>query len=172
MRFGGPLEFVNDLRKFIPSNGFSDPPALSVTPSGISAGYSLGLPTIAVGIFSLSQRLARRRLQPAVRQPPGLGPFNFSERQRPFSLTVSLLGGGGFFAIGVGAAGVQEIEAALEFGAAIAINLGVASGSVEIKAGRLLPLEGDGASDKRGRARGLRAPPRRADRRSASSRRR
>ena len=31
--FGGPLEFVNDLRKFIPSNGFSDPPSLSVTPS-------------------------------------------------------------------------------------------------------------------------------------------
>src|SRR5262249_27774779 len=35
--FGGPLEFVNDIRSIIPSNGFSDPPALSVTPSGISA---------------------------------------------------------------------------------------------------------------------------------------
>jgi hypothetical protein len=61
--------------------------------------------------------------------------FNFSERQSPFSLTVSLLGGGGFFAISVGAAGVQEIEAALEFGACLSIDLGVASGSVEIKAG-------------------------------------
>jgi hypothetical protein len=30
--------------------------------------------------------------------------------------------------------GVDEIEAALEFGAAVAINLGVASGGVEIKA--------------------------------------
>jgi hypothetical protein len=30
---------------------------------------------------------------------------------------------------------VREIEAALEFGAALSINLGVASGSVEIKAG-------------------------------------
>ena len=61
--------------------------------------------------------------------------FNFAERQRPFSLTVSLLGGGGFFAIGVGTEGVREIEAALEFGAAVSINLGVASGGVEIKAG-------------------------------------
>jgi len=61
--------------------------------------------------------------------------FNFSERQHPFSLTVSLLGGGGFFAIGVSSRGVQEIEAALEFGAAVAIDLGVASGGVEIKAG-------------------------------------
>jgi hypothetical protein len=46
-----------------------------------------------------------------------------------------LLGGGGFFAIGVSAQGVNEIEAALEFGAAIVIDLGVASGGVEIKAG-------------------------------------
>jgi hypothetical protein len=61
--------------------------------------------------------------------------FNFSERQRPFSLTVSLLGGGGFFAIGISARGVQEIEAAIEFGAEVSINLGVASGGVEIKAG-------------------------------------
>ena len=61
--------------------------------------------------------------------------FNFSERQHPFSLTVSLLGGGGFFAIGISSRGVQEIEAALEFGAAVAIDLGVASGGVEIKAG-------------------------------------
>jgi hypothetical protein len=61
--------------------------------------------------------------------------FNFSERQQPFSLTVSLLGGGGFFAIAVSSEGVNEIEAALEFGAAVAIDLGVASGGVEVKAG-------------------------------------
>ena len=61
--------------------------------------------------------------------------FDFSEREHPFSLTVSLLGGGGFFAIGIASDGVREIEAALEFGAVVAINLGVASGSVEVKAG-------------------------------------
>ena len=64
---------------------------------------------------------------PAVRCQAAEVRFNFSERQRPFSLTVSLLGGGGFFAIGVGTEGVREIEAALEFGAALSINLGVAS---------------------------------------------
>ncbi len=62
--------------------------------------------------------------------------FNFSEREHPFSLTVSMLGGGGFFAIGdLAPRASSEIEAALEFGAALAIDLGVASGSVEIKAG-------------------------------------
>jgi hypothetical protein len=61
--------------------------------------------------------------------------FNFSTRDHPFSLTVSLFGGGGFFAIGIGTDGVREIEAALEFGAGISIDLGVASGGVEVKAG-------------------------------------
>lgn len=135
VRFGGPLEFVNDLRKFIPSNGFSDPPSLSVTPSGISAAYSLTLPAIGVGIFALSNASLGAAFRLPFDGAPASVKFNFSRRDAPFSLTVSLLGGGGFFAIGVSAEGVNEIEAALEFGAAIAINLGVASGSVEVKAG-------------------------------------
>ncbi len=135
IKFGGPLEFVNDLRKFIPSNGFSDPPALSVTPSGISAGYSLGLPTIGVGIFSLSNVTLGAQFNLPFDNRPVSVRFNFAERERPFSLTVSLLGGGGFFAATVGSKGVQEIEAALEFGAAVSLNLVVASGMVEIKAG-------------------------------------
>lgn len=135
VQFGGPLEFVNELRQFIPSNGFSDPPALSVTPSGISAGYSLNLPTISVGVFSLSNAsLGATFNLPFDSRPASVG-FRFSERQHPFSLIVSLLGGGGFFGIAVSAAGVQEIEAALEFGAAVSIDLGVASGGVEVKAG-------------------------------------
>jgi len=135
VQFGGPLEFVNALRKYIPSNGFSDPPGLSVTPSGISASYSLTLPAIEVGVFALSNASLGAAFSLPFDSKPASVKFNFSERQQPFCLTVSLLGGGGFFAIGVSAEGVNEIEAALEFGAAIAINLGVASGGVEVKAG-------------------------------------
>jgi hypothetical protein len=133
--FGGPLEFVNELRSIIPTNGFSDPPNLSITPSGITAGYSLNIPTVAVGIFALEHVSIGASFSLPFDSRPVEVRFNFSERQRPFSLTVSLLGGGGFFAIGIGTEGVREIEAALEFGAALSINLGVASGSVEIKAG-------------------------------------
>lgn len=135
VEFGGPLEFVNALKDIIPSDGFSDPPSLAVTPSGISASYSLNVPSVAVGIFALEHvSLGAGFMLPFDGKPAEVR-FNFSERQRPFSLTVSLLGGGGFFAICIGAEGVREIEAALEFGAALSINLGVASGSVEIKAG-------------------------------------
>jgi hypothetical protein len=135
VQFGGPLEFVNDIRRFIPGNGFSDPPGLLVTPSGLSASYSLTLPAIGVGIFALSNASLGAAFNLPFDARPASVKFNFSTRDHPFSLTVSLLGGGGFFAIGVSARGVNEIEAALEFGAAIEINLGVASGSVEVKAG-------------------------------------
>jgi hypothetical protein len=149
VQFGGPLEFVNTLRNYIPSNGFSDPPALLVTPSGISASYSLTLPAIEVGVFALSNLSLGAAFSLPFDSKPASVRFNFSERHQPFSLTVSLLGGGGFFAIGVTAEGVQEIEAALEFGAAIAINLGVASGAVEVKAGVyfhwLEPIPGKGS---------------------------
>ncbi len=133
--FGGPLEFVNTLREYIPGNGFSDPPALSVTPSGISASYSLMLPAIEIGVFSLSNLSLGAGFNLPFDSTPASVRFSFSERQHPFTLIISLLGGGGFLAIGVSARGVTEIEAALEVGAEVAIDLGVASGSVEIKIG-------------------------------------
>jgi hypothetical protein len=146
--FGGPLEFVNGLKDLLPGNGFSDPAALQVTGSGIEAKYSLSIPSVQVGIFALSGlSIGARFSLPFDTRPVEVG-FNFAERENPFSLTVSLLGGGGFMAIGVGADGVREIEAALEAGARLAIDLGVASGAVEIKAGIYFHwLTGEGAND-------------------------
>jgi hypothetical protein len=132
--FGGPLEFVNGLRDVIPMDGF-DGGGLAVAPTGITASYSLSLPTIGVGVASLSNvSLGAGFDLPFTGDPPSAR-FNFATRQSPFNLTVSLFGGGGFFLIGVGAAGVIEIEAALEFGAQISIDLGVASGGVYVKGG-------------------------------------
>lgn len=147
--FGGPLEFVNGLRSLIPGGGFSEGSGIAVTPSGISAAYSLTLPAVEVGIFALANASLSASFNLPFDGTPARVNFYFSRREQPFSLTVSLLGGGGFFGIGVSAAGVNEIEAALEFGAVVAINLGVASGSVEVKAGIyfhwLEPSPGDGS---------------------------
>ena len=133
--FGGPLEFLNTLKSVIPAGGFVDPPGVDVTPDGISASYSLALPTISLGAMSLQNvSLGAGFDLPFV----GAGPtarFNFAERQNPFNLTISLFGGGGFFAIKAGTEGVKELEAAIEFGAQISIDLGVASGGVYVKGG-------------------------------------
>lgn len=133
--FGGPLEFLNSFRDIIPMGGFADPPGLDVTPGGITASYSLALPNIGVGAMTL-QNLS---LGAGFDLPfTGDGPsarFNFAERHNPFNLTISLFGGGGFFAITLYTGGVKELEACLEFGAQISIDLGVASGGVYVKAG-------------------------------------
>jgi hypothetical protein len=133
--FGGPLEFVNKLKDYIPANGFTDPPNMSVTAAGISASYSLALPSITLGVLTLQNiSIGAGFNLPFDGDSPG-AKFNFADRHNPFNLTVSLLGGGGFFAIAVSAAGVDEIEAQLEFGAFAALNIGVASGSVYVKGG-------------------------------------
>jgi len=141
IRFLGALSFVNDLQKFIPADGFSDPPFLDVTPSGVTTGYTLGLPDVQLGIFTLRHIT----LGAAIRLPFDGSPlslrFNFCERQQPFTLTVSALGGGGFFAIEFDMKGLKSLEAALEFGAAVSLNLGVASGAVSVMGGIYFKME-------------------------------
>ena len=133
--FGGPLEFVNKLKDFIPCNGFSDPPSLAVTAAGVTASYSLSLPAVTMGVLTLQNiNLGAGFNLPFDGNSPGAR-FNFAERHNPFNLTVSLFGGGGFLAIAVSAANVDEVEAQLEFGAYAALNIGVASGSVYLKGG-------------------------------------
>jgi hypothetical protein len=135
IRFMGALTFVNDLQRFIPADGFSDPPFLDVTPNGVLSGYTLGLPDIQLGVFTLRNI----NLGASIRLPfdgsPMILRFNFCERQQPFNLTVSALGGGGFFALEFDMHGLRSIDAALEFGAAVSLNLGVASGAVSVMGG-------------------------------------
>ena len=142
--FEGPLSFVNEIRKYIPLDGFVDPPYLDVNASGVSAGYTLGIPTIGIGIFSLQNiSLGAGFHLPFVGGAAGLR-FAFCERDHPFLLTVTLFGGGGFFAIDLDTEKVTSVEASLEFGAAIAINLGVAAGQASITGGVYYQKSGAG----------------------------
>ncbi len=135
MLFKNELSFVDDIREYIPLDGFVDPPYLDVTASGISAGFTLGIPTIGIGIFVLQDlSLTAGFHLPFVGGAAGLH-FAFCERDHPFLLTVSLFGGGGFFGVDLTTKEVTNLEASLEFGAAIAINLGVAAGKASITGG-------------------------------------
>jgi hypothetical protein len=146
IKFVGPLSFVETLRDLIPLDGFSDPPFLDITPQGIDAGFSLALPNIAVGIFSLTNlSLGAGFTVPFIGQPLSVR-FNFCTREQPFNLTVTLFGGGGFFGITLDPHGIQILEAALEFGASISIDFGVASGGVYVMAGIYFRMEQDACS--------------------------
>ncbi|MDT0344518.1 hypothetical protein [Streptomyces litchfieldiae] len=141
VRFGGDLRFLESIQRLLPSppNGLR----LHVDQNGIEAGYTLAVPTVGMGVFML-QNLA---LSASVRLPfdgtAVSARFAVSSRQHPFLVTVSLFGGGGFLAIGVQSDKITELEAQLEFGAAAALNLGVASGSVAVTAGVYISFRPD-----------------------------
>ncbi|MET8830440.1 hypothetical protein ABZX40_33695 [Streptomyces sp. NPDC004610] len=137
--FDGDLRFLDKLRDYLPSPAGG--PRIDVDPEGVEVGYGLAVPTVGAGVFLL-QNLA---LSITVRLPfdgsPVRATFQVSARDHPFLVTVSLLGGGGFLSLTVESGEVTVLEAQLEFGAAAALDLGVASGSVSITAGVYIRLD-------------------------------
>jgi hypothetical protein len=138
VEFLGALEFVNTLEKYIGGdngNKFSDPPSLHVGSDGIQIGYSLGIPDVTAGAFSLQDMsLAAGLKLPFTGAPLSLN-FAFCDRDNPFTITYLIFGGGGFFGITVGTDGLHIVEASLEFGGNCALNLGVASGKAYFMVG-------------------------------------
>lgn len=140
MQWFGPLSFIETLQSIIPFDGFSDPPSLDVSPQGVTAGYQLALPNAAVGVFSLENiALAADVRVPFLGEALTVG-FSFCSRERPFRMTVMAIGGGGFVGLRLSPNGLVLLEMALEAGAALSINLGVASGSVSVMVGVYLRL--------------------------------
>ena len=141
IEFLGPLAFIETLRQLIPFDGFSDPPFLDVSAEGVRAGFTLALPNVAVGVFALSNiSLGADCSVPFLGKHVTVG-FNFCTRERPFSLTVTFIGGGGFVGLRAAPDGLDLLEMSLEAGARLAVDLGIASGSIEAMIGVYLRLE-------------------------------
>ena len=147
IEFVGILSFIETLKELIPFDAFSDPPFLDVSAEGVTSGFTLGLPSVAVGVFSLENiSLGADARVPFLGQEALTIGFNFCTREKPFRLTVMLIGGGGFVGIRLSPRGLLVLEMALEAGAVLSVNLGVASGSVSVMVGVYLRLEADAGS--------------------------
>jgi hypothetical protein len=146
LEFVGFLSFIETLKQLIPLDGFSDPPFLDVSTEGVTAGFTVNLPNVAIGVFSLTNlSLSADTRIPFLGKSVTVG-FSFCTRERPFTLAVAFLGGGGFFGIRLSPQGLEVLEMSLEFGAIIALDFGVASGSVSAMAGVYIRLEGEAGS--------------------------
>ena len=165
--FGGPLAFVDNLRHALNGNGddksksgggdgkkksdagsggggsripgFEVTPIFKPTPSNITVGVKLGIASIPVGIFVMKNLIVSTAVKLPFDAKPLSIEFGFAERANPFQLTVSCFGGGGFLLIGLDtrSTAVNELEAALEFGAFTEFKAagGLASCAVYVKAG-------------------------------------
>jgi len=139
--FLGPLAFVNNLQNIIPGDGFGEGPYINLQPTGVKAGFELGIPNVEVGVLSIANiTLGAYVRLPFTGAPMTLG-FNFCRRDNPFLLTVSCFGGGGFFLMETSVKGFMMMEAAFEFGAAISFDVGIASGGVSVMGGFYFKME-------------------------------
>jgi len=137
VRFGGALKFVDELRKFLTAEIFDKIPNIAGTASsvGVKVERSLALPNVGIGMFSLSNLHFNFWLElPYVNQPI-VFVFAFGSPNDPASLTVGPYGGGFCFVLGIGANGIQKIEAWFLFSGKAALDIGVASGGVCIECG-------------------------------------
>ena len=137
--FVGPLTFVNELREVLANQ--DGPVGVEVDGSGIAVRSTLSLPSIAVGIFRLSNLAFTASIGVPFDNKPVFADFGISSRNDPFLVAVSIFGGGGWFNLRVDSKGIEEIDAGFEFGATMAVDFGVAGGSIEIMAGIYFQLE-------------------------------
>ena len=138
VEFEGPLTFIQDLQSLLSSLGG---PSVDVTGEGIDASYTLAIPSVGLGIFSLTNLSLSGGVNIPFDGTPVRVRFAISTQDNPFLLSIYVFTGGGFFGLAIGADGIEQIQVELEFGASISINLGVASGGVSIMAGIYYSLQ-------------------------------
>jgi hypothetical protein len=134
LEFDGVLAFVATLAAMVPKDAFSDPPALELTDDGVRSSVALPLPPLAVGAFLLENITFSTALELSFSKPPSLE-LDFATPANRFRLTVLCLGGGGYLGVVLSTRGLERLDGMLEFGAALAVNLGVARGSVSVMGG-------------------------------------
>ncbi len=153
LAFGGPLAFLQSLQELIPKDGFSDPPFLNVTTDGIQAGFTLSIPNLAVGMFTLENVSITAELDIPFFSNGSVGAaltftFSFCDKDHPFIITVSLLGGGGYLIVSFTPKGLEHLEASICVAAQLAVNIiDVAQGSVTVTAGITFTIDDSSGTD-------------------------
>jgi hypothetical protein len=135
LEFFNELSFLQDLRSALAKTGLAQATSVDVTSSRIAARFSASLPSLPLGMFTISNLSISTLLTIPFDGSPVAFSFAVAERFKPFTVTVSMFGGGGFFALELDSSGIRRVEAALEFGGAMSLNIVVASGGVFVMAG-------------------------------------
>ena len=145
LSFDGDLSFLQKLSEALDDLGLGGL-IVKVSTDRITAGFKVTLPALAMGMFSLTNLAVSAQLTVPFNGDPVEFTFGVAERFKPFSVMVSLFTGGGFFALTMTSRGVDRVEAALEFGGSMQLDLIVASGGLSVMAGIYFRLDGNGVT--------------------------
>jgi hypothetical protein len=112
-------------------------------PKVSSETASRSIPSFGLGVFSFENMGFSTMLRLPFTDNPVSLRFAFSERHNPFLVSVMAFAGTGFFALEIATSGRLVCEAALEFGAQVSLDVGVASGRLYIFGGIYFKMERD-----------------------------
>lgn len=135
--FGGPLNFLGKLAEAIKLPGTG----LRIRPSfqKIDIGFTFALPSIETPAFNLSNLKFDIGMNIPLPTSSSIKPITFSfginKPDDKFLVSVGIFGGRGHFIIETSTEKLQRIDAAIEFGGYLGINLGIAQGYVYLFAG-------------------------------------
>jgi hypothetical protein len=134
--FEGPLSFLNELEQFFSDIGDGGGPQIQVTPTGINVDLTISIPPVDAGIFTLSGISFSTGVDlPLDGSSMAVFSFAFASQDDPFTISGGIFGGDGYFVVQIGTKHVQLVTVSLAFGAMIAFDIAVASGSVSLTAG-------------------------------------
>ena len=138
---GGDLALLKTLQEKVDFG--SAAPTIRATPNGMRAGYTLAVPEVKAGMFMMKNISASVGVEVPFDGEPIVTSLAFASRENPFNLSVSIFGGGGYLLFEIAEAGIRKLEASLDFGASVAISVGIAKAEVHALGGVRFLLTGD-----------------------------
>lgn len=135
--FGGALKLLqalqDELESFLhlPDNR----PTVRASEKGVTATYSLSVPSIPAGAFLIRNITMRAGLDVPFDGAPVSVSLSFATRDNPFDVTILAFGGGGYIDLTLGPEGLRRLEASLDFLASLEVDFVVARGEVHAIAG-------------------------------------
>jgi hypothetical protein len=134
VEFQGSLAFLNALQRFLEGLGGS---GFTVTAGAkqITAGTSVGLPSIDVGVLSLEHLGMTASLVLPYTSQPAKATFGFASQEHPFLVSVAMFGGGGYVQLSMGLTTVEAVTVSIDFSGNFSLDVGVASGGISLVAG-------------------------------------
>ncbi|MFI9587037.1 hypothetical protein ACIHCQ_35655 [Streptomyces sp. NPDC052236] len=135
IEFKGALKLLQELQSQLESLIGVRGPTSSVSTSGVTVGYEVGIPKAAAGMFVLQNVTGRVQVTVPFVEKPVTVALGFASREHPFALAVSAFGGGGYADIEMAGTNEPRMEISLEFGAMLAIDFVVARAEVHALGG-------------------------------------
>lgn len=144
--FLGAFEFLAEIARRLAGLTGGTGPRVDVDENGVTAGFQLAIPTLSMGVMQLSNLTIAAFLRIPLADAPLSFTLDVAGRDRPFRATVSLFGGGGFLSLEATPSGLRRLEASIEFGGSMSLDIVVASGGVSVMAGIYFGLKKVGTS--------------------------